>query len=91
MKSNNDKFCSLVYLIEDFCHTFDMLIYELSTFLLLNEFESQTIVYVNINKIYYENLHINNQELIRFLQSKEYHINEYQLSNGWTNEAIRKS
>ncbi|GEM_PF-1251898 len=51
LKSNNDKFCSLVYLIEDFCHTFDMLIYELSTFLLLNEFESQTIVYVNINKI----------------------------------------
>jgi len=45
----------------------------------------------NINKIYYENLHINNQELIRFLQSKEYNINEYQLSNGWTNEAIRKS
>jgi hypothetical protein len=44
-----------------------------------------------IKKIYYENLHINNEELIRFLESKNYHINKYQLSNGWTNEAIRKN
>jgi FkbM family methyltransferase len=44
-----------------------------------------------IKKIYYENLHINNEELIGFLQSKNYHINKYQLSNGWTNEAIRKN
>jgi FkbM family methyltransferase len=44
----------------------------------------------DIKKIYYENLHINNQELIIFLESKNYFINEGQLSNGWTNEAIKK-
>jgi hypothetical protein len=45
----------------------------------------------NIKKIYYENLHIDNTQLKTFLSSKGYHINEYKLSNGWTNEAIREN
>ena len=45
----------------------------------------------NIDKIYYENLHVNNFELKSFLDSKNYKINENILTNGWTNEAIKKN
>lgn len=51
LNEKKEKYSSFVYLIEDFCHTFDILIYELSGFLLLNGFESQTLVYVNVSKI----------------------------------------
>jgi hypothetical protein len=51
LNEKKEKYSSFIYLIEDFCHTFDILIYELSSFLLLNGFESQTIVYVNVSKI----------------------------------------
>lgn len=51
LNEKKEKYSSFIYLIEDFCHTFDILIYELSSFLLLNGFESQAIVYVNISKI----------------------------------------
>ena len=42
-----------------------------------------------IKKIYYENLHINNNEIIEFLITKNYKLNKNILSNGWTNEAIK--
>ncbi|ENU24158.1 hypothetical protein F993_01474 [Acinetobacter proteolyticus] len=51
LNEKKEKYSSFIYLIEDFCHTFDILIYELSSFLLLNGFESQALVYVNISKI----------------------------------------
>lgn len=43
----------------------------------------------NIKKIYYENLHIDNDMMINFLESKNYKINERILTNGWTNEAYK--
>lgn len=43
----------------------------------------------DIKKIFYENLHINNEEIKIFLNSKNYYINEKTLTNGWTNEAIK--
>ncbi|MHA3098957.1 hypothetical protein [Acinetobacter brisouii] len=51
LKENKEKYSSFIYLIEDFCHTFDILIYELSSFLLLNKFESQAIAYIKISKV----------------------------------------
>jgi len=42
-----------------------------------------------INKIYYENLHVNNDDIIKFLESKKYIINKNVLMNGWTNEATK--
>ena len=39
-------------------------------------------------KMYYENLHINNNEIITFLENKNYTLNKNVLFNGWTNEAI---
>jgi len=42
-----------------------------------------------IKKIYYENLHINNEEAKSFLTSNGYIINNNILYNGWTNEAIK--
>lgn len=44
----------------------------------------------NIKKIFYENLHINNQDLILFLTSKNYLINQNKLTNEWSNEAIKR-
>lgn len=43
----------------------------------------------DIKKIYYENLHINNDLMINFLKSKKYKINERILTNGWTSEAYK--
>lgn len=43
----------------------------------------------NIKKIYFENLHINNEDIISFLKEKNYSITEKILTNGWTNEAIK--
>jgi hypothetical protein len=45
----------------------------------------------NIKKIYYENLHINNVEIKKFLGEKNFTIKENVLTNGWTNEAIRNN
>jgi len=45
----------------------------------------------NIKKIFYENLHINNEDVINFLEEKNYIINKNVLLNGWTNEAIKKT
>jgi hypothetical protein len=53
LDEKKDRYDSFIYLIEHFCHTFDLLIYELSTFLLINGFESNITVYININKIEY--------------------------------------
>lgn len=43
----------------------------------------------NIKTIFYENLHLNNDEIINFLQSKNYNIFTNILNNGWTNKAIK--
>jgi FkbM family methyltransferase len=42
-----------------------------------------------IKKIYFENLHINNEDIISFLKKKNYSITQGILTNGWTNEAIK--
>lgn len=44
-----------------------------------------------IEKIFYENLHINNDVMISFLESKGYEINRNVLMNGWTSEATKKN
>ena len=44
----------------------------------------------NINKIFYENLHINNDVISDFLMSKNYEIIKHTLSNGWSSEATKK-
>ena len=43
----------------------------------------------NINEIYYENLHINNNSVADFLKSKGYDVKSNILSNGWTNKATK--
>jgi len=43
----------------------------------------------DIKKIYYENLHINDDDLTEFLTQKKYKLNKNILLNGWTNEAIK--
>jgi hypothetical protein len=43
----------------------------------------------NINKIYYENLHINNDLMVSFLDLKNYKVNRNVLMNGWTSEAYK--
>jgi FkbM family methyltransferase len=52
--------------------------------------ESIDFVKFDIKRIFYENLHIDNTKLKLFLESKNYIINERILTNGWTNEAIKK-
>lgn len=44
----------------------------------------------NIKSIFYENLHIENNSLIEFLNSKNYSVCENILSYGWTNNAVKK-
>jgi len=44
----------------------------------------------NIENIFYENLHLNNNdEIIDFLQSKNYNVYRNVLSNGWVNKATK--
>jgi FkbM family methyltransferase len=43
----------------------------------------------NIKSIFYENLHIENNSLIEFLNDKSYSVSEKILSYGWTNNAIK--
>lgn len=45
----------------------------------------------DIKKIIYENLHINNNDIIDFLTKKNFIINKNVLMNGWSNEAVKKS
>jgi hypothetical protein len=45
----------------------------------------------NIKKIFYENLHINNMQIKKFLEEKNFSIKENVLTNGWTNEAIKNN
>jgi FkbM family methyltransferase len=46
----------------------------------------------NIKTIFYENLHLNNNdEIINFLQSKNYNIHTNILNNGWTNKATKNN
>ena len=40
-----------------------------------------------VDEIYYENLHINNSDMISFLRSKNYQVTSNILFNGWTNKA----
>lgn len=42
---------------------------------------------IEINKIYYENLHVDNADLINFFSSKGYIVISNVLTNGWSNEA----
>lgn len=42
----------------------------------------------NIKSIFYENLHIENNPLIEFLNNKNYIVSENLLSFGWTNNAV---
>ena len=42
----------------------------------------------NIKSIFYENLHIENNPLIEFLNKKNYIVSENLLSFGWTNNAV---
>ena len=43
----------------------------------------------NISKIYYENLHIDNSMVEKFLQEKNYEIHKNIFFNGWSNCAIK--
>lgn len=43
----------------------------------------------DIKKIYYENLHIDNTQMISFLEQKGYKINNNIFLNGWTSEAFK--
>ena len=40
-----------------------------------------------VKKIYFENLHLKNNDIFRFLENKEYEITPYTGKNGWTSMA----
>lgn len=44
----------------------------------------------NIKKIYYENMHVNDDSVVFFLETKGYMVKKNILLNGWSNEAIKK-
>lgn len=51
--------------------------------------ESIDLENFNIKKIFYENLHIDNERMISFLNSKNYSVNKNTLMNGWSSEATK--
>ena len=44
----------------------------------------------NVNTIYYEDLHINNESLIEFLTQKNYDVRKADFSDGYSSVAIKK-
>ena len=56
LKEKKDEYCPLIYLIEDFSHTFDLKISELSTLLLIHKFEECAKAFINLNKFEYVSL-----------------------------------
>lgn len=53
LKEKKDEYCPLIHLIEDFSHTFDLKISELSTLLIINKFEECAKAFINLNKFEY--------------------------------------
>lgn len=87
LKEKKDEYCPLIYLIEDFSHTFDLKISELSTLLLIHKFEEHVKAFINLNKFEYVSLSQENStkaihHILNMMCDKKFNSTSFELNIG---------
>ncbi len=90
LKEKQDEYSSLIYLLDDFAHDFNLSIRSLAKFLLIHHFSKCIYVYVNINQIDYVQLSQEDSEkalnyLLTIFNDKKYNNS---LSSRMSNDYI---